>query len=279
MRCFLYILFAIVICSSGCAGRSSENDIVNATVVSETTSGQSMAQGDSLFVKNNIGGSAIKEDEESMLDDPVVKFVLGVLLVVLVACLIILLYVVAEILFKLLLEKAKKENVNKTETQQINSVLKQSKREDNPKEKKDDNIQVKSNRETTIYSSCASAKPIKKFNDDKQKLDSLAKQKKPKEKVRNYQLLTVYNKALEIADEYQTIYYQMWDDDGKFYFEFVNNERTPMAINNRSFIIEPFCDIDESSRTPDESKRIETKKPGLLNTDLSLNKKAVIKYL
>lgn len=100
-----------------------------------------------------------------------------------------------------------------------------------------------------------------------------------KEPVRIYQYLTVYNRKLEIADEYQTLYYRMWHEDGKIFFDFDNNERTPMAINNRSFIIEPFCDIDESSRTPDESKRIETKEPGLLNMDLSLNKKAVIKYL
>lgn len=94
----------------------------------------------------------------------------------------------------------------------------------------------------------------------------------------NFTYLTVLNGNLVEAEPDQTIYYRSWKEKGQLMFEFVNNERTRKAINNRTIIIEPFCIKQEMSKTPDLSEKIETKFPGVLNEDFTLLKKAEIIY-
>lgn len=94
----------------------------------------------------------------------------------------------------------------------------------------------------------------------------------------DYSDLTVLNGILKKAEPDQIVYYRSWEKNGKLLYEFVNNERTRKAINNRSVIIEPFCIKREDSKSPDASEEIETIDPGILNEDYSIIKKAVIIY-
>jgi len=94
----------------------------------------------------------------------------------------------------------------------------------------------------------------------------------------NFIELAVINGNLVKAESEQTTYYRSWREKGQILFEFVNNDRTRKAINNRTIIIEPFCIKLESSKSPDNSEEIETKTPGILNDDFTLKKKAEIIY-
>lgn len=90
--------------------------------------------------------------------------------------------------------------------------------------------------------------------------------------------LTPLEGPLVEAGPEHAVYYRAWRKDGKFYFEFVNNDRTKKAINNRTSIIEPFCEKVESSKSPDDSEMIATITPGLLNDDYTVIDKAKIEY-
>ena len=94
----------------------------------------------------------------------------------------------------------------------------------------------------------------------------------------NYIELAVINGNLVKAESEQTTYYRAWMEKGQILFEFVNNDRTRKAINNRTIIIEPFCIKLEHSKSPDVSEEIETITPGILNDDYTLRKKAEIIY-
>lgn len=89
--------------------------------------------------------------------------------------------------------------------------------------------------------------------------------------------LAVINGCL-VKEESEQTYYRAWKENGQMLFEFVNNDRTRKAINNRTIIVEPFCIKLESSKSPDASEEIETKTPGILNDDFTLRKKAEIIY-
>lgn len=96
---------------------------------------------------------------------------------------------------------------------------------------------------------------------------------------RNYTNLTIRDTRLVKAEEYEQTYYRTWVEEGKFYFEFVEQERVQKVINNRYTIIEPFCDNSSDSNLPDESTQICVIQPGELNSDYNVIKKVVIKYL
>lgn len=90
--------------------------------------------------------------------------------------------------------------------------------------------------------------------------------------------LTVLEGPLVEARPEHAVYYKAWREKGKLLFEFVNNDRTKKAINNRTSIIEPFCEKVESSKSPDDSEMITTISPGLLNDDYTVRDKAKIEY-
>lgn len=83
-------------------------------------------------------------------------------------------------------------------------------------------------------------------------------------------------KKAEIGD---IIYYEAWEEKGKLYFVFVNSGRTPKAINNRTTIIEPFCDNVGSIKSPDNADAIEIVKEGVLTNDFQVLEKVKIKYV
>ena len=93
----------------------------------------------------------------------------------------------------------------------------------------------------------------------------------------NFIELAVINGSL-VKEESEQTYYRAWREKGQLLFEFVNNDRTRKAINNRTIIIEPFCIKLESSKSPDNSEEIETKTPGILNEDYTIRRKAEIIY-
>ena len=91
-------------------------------------------------------------------------------------------------------------------------------------------------------------------------------------------MLTVKNGLFAEADSNGVYYYKTWTAKGKKLFEFVNNDRTLKAINNRSILIEPFCIKMEKSISPDEAAMIETIEPGILSDDYTVEEKAKIIY-
>ena len=91
--------------------------------------------------------------------------------------------------------------------------------------------------------------------------------------------LTVLEGPLVEAGPEHAVYYKAWREGSRLLFEFVNNDRTKKAINNRTSIIEPFCEKVETSKSPDDSERIKTCEPGVLNEDYSIRVKAKIEYV
>lgn len=95
---------------------------------------------------------------------------------------------------------------------------------------------------------------------------------------KSYIYLTVLDGPLVEAGPEYAVYYRAWKEHGKLMFEFVNSDRTKRAINNRTSIIDPFCEKIESSNSPDESEKVISLKPGILNEDFSVNTKVKIEY-
>lgn len=95
---------------------------------------------------------------------------------------------------------------------------------------------------------------------------------------KSYIYLTVLDGPLVEAGPEYAVYYRAWKEHGKLMFEFVNSDRTKRAINNRTSIIDPFCEKIESSNSPDESEKVISLKPGILNEDYSVNTKVKIEY-
>lgn len=123
-------------------------------------------------------------------------------------------------------------------------------------------------------------KKQKKGNDpEKQQERRTEIEDKNTEKPQNpeYKYLTVTNGKLTVTSVDQVYYYRAWSKNGNYYFEFFSN-KTAKAINNRSVIIEPFCDKTSSSITPDQASSVESCQPGTLNSDFTLNTKTKIRF-
>jgi hypothetical protein len=96
---------------------------------------------------------------------------------------------------------------------------------------------------------------------------------------RVYQWLKVVDGGrLALVDSSESAYYRAWtSNNGIIYFEFYCS-RPGKAINNRTSLIEPFCEIQKGDIEPDSAKGIVIKKQGVLNNDYSINSKVVIQY-
>ena len=120
----------------------------------------------------------------------------------------------------------------------------------------------------------------KKNKEKKAEMTEMLQEKKPgfvrPENV-EYTSLTVMDGKLVVASSSQVSYYRAWEIEGDIFFEFYS-DRTAKAINNRSVIIEPFCDKDPESVPADKATSIETSLCGFLNKDYSINTKTTIKY-
>ncbi len=93
-----------------------------------------------------------------------------------------------------------------------------------------------------------------------------------------YIALTVTDGNLTIASTSQVSYYRAWEIDGDIFYEFYS-DKTAKAINNRSVIIEPFCEKDPASIPADKASRIETTLFGFLNQDYSVKTRTIIKFV
>lgn len=98
------------------------------------------------------------------------------------------------------------------------------------------------------------------------------------DKSRDYIWLKVIDGGkLTISQSPDTAIYRAWENEGELFFEF-SCLRTGKAINNRTSVIEPFCDIEDSTIDPDSAKEVIVKKFGKLAKDLSLIRKIIIQY-
>ncbi len=82
---------------------------------------------------------------------------------------------------------------------------------------------------------------------------------------------------LTIVQSPETAIYRAWDSNGVFAFEF-SCLRTGKAINNRTSVIDPFCEVNELSVDPDMAKDVFVIQCGKLNKDFSLINKVLIQY-
>ena len=94
----------------------------------------------------------------------------------------------------------------------------------------------------------------------------------------DYKFLTVTNGKLTVTSVDKGYYYRAWSENGNCYFEFFSNKPSK-AINNRSVIIEPFCDKASSSVAADQASSVESCRPGTLNSDYTLNTKTTIRFI
>jgi len=113
-----------------------------------------------------------------------------------------------------------------------------------------------------------------------QKLDSRQEevQKNVQPEEVDYIALTVTDGNLTIASTSQVSYYRAWKIDDDIFYEFYS-DKTAKAINNRSVIIEPFCEKDPASVPADQASHIETTIYGFLNKDYSVKTKTIIKFV
>lgn len=103
-------------------------------------------------------------------------------------------------------------------------------------------------------------------------------QKNARPETVEYLALTVTDGNLTIASPSQVSYYRAWEIDGDMFYEFYS-DKTAKAINNRSVIIEPFCEKDPASIPADKASHIETTLYGFLNKDYSVKTKTIIKFV
>lgn len=106
----------------------------------------------------------------------------------------------------------------------------------------------------------------------------VVEQNPPKDVV--YTFLKISDEHLVEAMVNQQSYYRKWEFKGKYYYDFFcDPTKIGKAINNKSVIVEPFCDKDTSSVPYDEAVSIETVSFGEIGSDNSIIKKAIIKYI
>lgn len=103
------------------------------------------------------------------------------------------------------------------------------------------------------------------------------KSSKPEDAI--YKNLAVSNKRLVPCEQpSQTPYYHYWEYEGQLFFEFnCEPSKLAKAVNNRSAIINPFCQKDSNS-SEDQSKSIKTVTFGELDKDLKVISKSIISY-
>lgn len=77
----------------------------------------------------------------------------------------------------------------------------------------------------------------------------------------------------------QTYYYHYWEYEGTFYYEFFcEQSKVAKAVNNRSVIIDPFCQKDSESVAVDEAKSMVIKQFGVIDQNFNVLSKSLISY-
>lgn len=123
-------------------------------------------------------------------------------------------------------------------------------------------------------------------NENKQKTTDQAKKQSVKKAVEiipkpnNSQYLylkVVDGGRLANAQNEDNAYYRAWTYNGILYFEF-SASKVMKAINNRTSVIEPFCDIINGTVEPDNASVVNVKAYGKLNMDYTIIEKVKIEY-
>lgn len=77
----------------------------------------------------------------------------------------------------------------------------------------------------------------------------------------------------------QTYYYHSWEYDGRYFFEFYcDQSKMTKAINNRSVLLEPFCQKEANSASVDEAKSVEIIEYGEIDKEFNIISKSVIRF-
>lgn len=119
--------------------------------------------------------------------------------------------------------------------------------------------------------------PAKKVVDKPQK-EKIKEDNPPKDVV--YTFLKISDGQLVEALPSQIPYYRKWEFQGKIYYEFFcDSTKMAKAINNRSVLVEPFCDKDSSSLPYDSASAIKTLVFGELDSSNIIKTKTKIKYI
>ena len=116
-------------------------------------------------------------------------------------------------------------------------------------------------------------------------LPNTVKPKDNNDKVANRQAETreyIWLKAvdggkLSIAQSADVAMYRAWKSNDIYAFEFCC-AKTGKAINNRTSVIDPFCEIQTNGIDPDQAKSVNVKKPGSLSSDFQVLTKVIIQY-
>ena len=94
-----------------------------------------------------------------------------------------------------------------------------------------------------------------------------------------YQGLAVSEGRLVPCALGQTSYYHYWEYEGRRFYEFYCEPfKFAKAVNNRSVILDPFCQKDSDSVCEDLSKSIKIIEFGELDKNLSIISKSIISY-
>lgn len=116
-------------------------------------------------------------------------------------------------------------------------------------------------------------------------LPNTVKSKDNNDKVANKQAETreyIWLKAvdggkLSIAQSADAAMYRAWKSNGIYAFEFCC-AKTGKAINNRTSVINPFCEVQTNGIDPDQAESVNVKKPGSLSSDFQVLTKVIIQY-
>ncbi len=91
-------------------------------------------------------------------------------------------------------------------------------------------------------------------------------------------LKAIDGEKLAPAQSEDSAHYCAWKEKDTICFKFIATN-VQKAINNRSSIIEPFCEISSDSKNPDGASDIKVLKDGKLDKDNSVIDKVLIKYV
>lgn len=201
------------------------------------------------------------------------------------------------VLLKRWAKKSKKNDRSKEEKQEVNENAKHQKESTRPQVRTED-ISLNTQGENSDSSS-------KETHQSKEKKLSKKEQKllKKEEKARRERELAEERRRksfnpktsipkdatfsdLAVSDGHlvpcslgQTAYYRFWEYEGNRYFEFYcDPSKAPKAFNNRSVIIDPFCQKTNDSVPVDEAKTFTTEEYGEIDADFNIISKSIVRF-
>ena len=94
-----------------------------------------------------------------------------------------------------------------------------------------------------------------------------------------YTNLAISDGHLVLCTVGQTYYYHTWEYEGRYFFEFFcEQSKVAKAVNNRSVILDPFCQKDSNSVPVDEAKSMENIEFGEVDKEFNIISKSIIRF-